>query len=176
MLGAQEDWDKMVVKFQKPCQLLKPIHRENSVFSGETTNGSITWKWSLPPFPEKTFAESKYSGGMASQEVADFWMKILMQGKGIKYGGSGMAMGSVPAYHGWLVKFLLGYDEILAESISMHKGLSGLNEVRMKITATYEKPPLGDVCQLQSGMVCTSHQDASNQVPSVQPHQSYVGP
>lgn len=174
MLGNQDDWDKLLTKFQKLRELLKPIQ----------TNPTLGWEWKDEEWLDhvemlftnlaKTFAETQQTGP-ASQEMADFWMTILMEGEGIKYGASGMSRYTARVYNGWLIKFLLGYEKVEKFDIRDQKDLGGLSEVPMKITLDYEDPPLSDVCRLQTGIMgFTLHHDTFNGVPSVQPHHMWA--
>lgn len=173
MLGTQEDWDDLLSKFQKLRSILRPIQENIGIGERWLQHVEMVYK-NLA----KTFAETELAAGQtASDEVAEFWMKIMMEGVGIKYGISGYGEEKVKAYNGWLIMFLLETDEILVENVNANRKMSGLNEVPMKITMANLVPVISDESTLKSGIMgfeVHSQSDTFNQVPSVQPHHMWA--
>ena len=176
MLGTQADWDALRTKFHRLREILKPIKKElgHRDFDDEWFDHVEMVYTNLA----KTYSETQ-SGESASEEIADFWMKILMEGVGIKYGPSGVGKVEVKAYNGWIIRFLLNsmdiHTEDLFDSDTIAK-LNGLNDVPLTITMKYTDPPISDKSTLVSGMIGFElhTDDTFNGVPSVQPHHMWA--
>ena len=126
-------------------------------------------------------------------KVAKWWINILCDTTDTKYIGGGGSMPGRPvqveAYDGWLVRFLVDRDKLLAEDLglngcggseSVQRKLSGFNQVPMTVTLTW--CDVSDESTLVAGMVgfkvfkgeMDDRKDDCEVVPSVQPHHMWA--
>jgi hypothetical protein len=153
MAGSVEDWDSLSIKLKKLRDILKPIQ-------DATRLRDEWWDSVLDVYQNLAHTRKNPNGDPA---VAKFWINILMDTTGTKYVGGGGSMPGEPvevaAYDGWLIRFLTGNDKIIAEDLKnggakyLRAKLSGWNEVPMKVSLTWCKPPVVDESTLVAGIV-----------------------
>lgn len=128
MVGVEGDWAQLGVKLQALRTLLAPIEgqlRLSELFGiAEDVFRNL----------HRTYA----SGPVCDAGLADWWADILIQDSVVKYGPSGMRRGTVPAYNGWLVRFLDGRAASKFDSSKLAAGeyaetLSCLSSCPMKV-------------------------------------------
>ena len=128
MLGVEGDWAQLGVKLQALRTLLAPIERQLRLSE-------------LFGIAEDVFRNlhRTYTGGpVCDASLADWWADILIQDSVVKYGPSGMYRKNVPAYNGWLVRFLDGRAASKFDSSELAAGeyaetLSCLSSCPMKV-------------------------------------------
>jgi len=163
MAGTQADWDHLLVKLQQVEEQLKPIINWLDLNDSWFRHVEYVFR-NLA----KTYANPE------SQEVCDFWADVLMEGTDWKYGPSGFGGHAVDSYNGWLIKFLIGRENLWKEDLSdknVREELKGLNSVPMKLSLTYVTPIVTDSAELNAGIIgFTIHapENTFNQVPSVE--------
>jgi len=147
MVGSVEDWDSLSIKLKKVRDILKPIQRMTLLLD--------EWWDSVLDVYQNLAQTRKNPNGDPS--IPKFWINILMDTTGTKYVGGGGSMPGKPvevaAYDGWLIRFLTGNDKILAEDLKNNRELSGWNEVPMKVSMIWCKPPVADESTLVAGIV-----------------------
>jgi hypothetical protein len=176
MEGTVEDWAMLDTKFNKLMEILKPIKYQAGIHGSWSDHISKVYKMLALTRKDPD-----------DPEVAKWWNNILCDTTGTKYVGGGGSMSGRPvevdAYNGWLVQFLTGDDEIFAEDLkgdgedseSIHKALTGFNQVPMKFTLTWCDPVRSDMSTLIAGMVGYKVIEGDiDAVPSVQPHHMWA--
>lgn len=173
MLGEQEDWDRLLLKFQDLRKQIEPVQWQTELYMDWWNQVETVFR-NLAA----TFAASR--AGIVNDELAQFWSDILIDGNGIKhYGPSGMQRREVEEYTGWLVKFLTGMSRILKEDFNdkeTKEKLKGLNTVPMEVVMKYVSPPIKENAKLVSGIMGFRLHDegTANGIPSVQPHHMWA--
>ena len=149
MMGSEADWENLAVKLEQVRETLKPIQYEIGLYG-------TWWDHVLDVF--KQLAATRKNPNHPA--VAKFWINILMDTTGTKWVGGGGSMPGKPvdvkAYNGWLVRFLLDRETILAEELDereTREALSGWNQVPMKVSLTWCNPPISDTSTLVAGMI-----------------------
>jgi len=155
MSGTEEDWRLLITKLTKLRELLAPI---------EST---------LEIAPYFAHVETVYNNLLKTflrQDMDDWWSKVLMDCKGIKYGPSGMRQ-KVDAYNGWIAFFCSGKDSPLnAEDLAIGKydELSCLTYCRLTLEDKINR--ISGESELIAGILGFKlHKDTFNGVPSLQP-------
>mmetsp|Transcript_49481 Transcript_49481/g.120111 ORF Transcript_49481/g.120111 Transcript_49481/m.120111 type:complete len:551 (+) Transcript_49481:874-2526(+) len=176
MKGTVEDWEMLQKKLIKVREILRPI--EKYLWD----DISDDW-WDGVDDVFRHLAMSRATPD--DPHVADFWKNILLNTVKDTYVSNGYFGGrtvKVKSYDGWLVRFLLGHDQIeVSDLMSGHydKELSGINTVPLKVTLSYLEPSHSEETRLMAGMVgYMIHDNGNNEngnscdehVPSVEPY------
>jgi len=94
-------------------------------------------------FKEALFVFENLLKTYKGKDMSKWWSDILIQGFGKSYGPSGMLVNDhVDSYNGWLVKFLIEYDKILAKDLKngdYNEKLNCISTCPMKIVDTINK-------------------------------------
>lgn len=176
MLGTQNDWTKLLWKFQKLRAILAPIQTDLQL--GRNWFAAVERVYTNLV---KTFAASgTKSPSMATTEIAGFWADIFMIGDGWKYGSSSMGY-PAKEYNGWFIEFITGYRNMLVDDFkdpfSTEKAkFRGLNNVPMMITIKWKEPQAQEEAKLVAGIMGYKvHQDNTPfGVPSIQPNHMWA--
>jgi len=112
MLGDEKDWKNLLTKLQSIIKLLEPIEKILRLKEYLNTCEDVL----------KNLLKT-YNG----VDMSKWWMEILIEGKDMEYGGSGMSIGETDSYNGWLVKFLIQRDYVLAKDMEKGKYNDQLN-------------------------------------------------
>jgi len=155
MSGTEEDWKLLITKLTKLRELLAPIESTLKI---------------APYFDHVLTVYNNLLKTFLREDMDDWWSKVLMDVKGIKYGGSGMSR-KVDAYNGWIAFFCSGKDSpLLAQDLAAGKydELSCLTNCPMKIEDRINR--ISDDSTLLAGILGFKlHKDTVNGVPSLQP-------
>uniref|UniRef100_A0A0G4GNA0 Uncharacterized protein n=1 Tax=Chromera velia CCMP2878 TaxID=1169474 RepID=A0A0G4GNA0_9ALVE len=157
MLGSEADWIRLgqkLAQLRKLLAPLEPVLRLESRFD---------------------FAEYVFMGLLNTyrQEpaAAEWWSQVLYDDKEVEYGPSGMSMGHVEAYNGWLVRFTTGREKVKASKLAAgeyDKSLSCVSSVPMKIVDEVYKRQ--DNATMVGGMLgFTVTKSEANGVATLQP-------
>jgi hypothetical protein len=152
MNGTVDDWSALRTKLRTVKDILKPI--KNSL----RTLYASWWEE-----VDRVFEMLEVTRATPDDpRVAKFWINILCDTTDTKYvGGGGSLPGrpvEVKAYDGWLIKFLLDEEKILAEDLQdsksdVRKQLSGYNTVPLQVKYTWCTPFVDDETTLLAGIV-----------------------
>jgi len=103
--------------------------------------------------------------------MVKWWSTVLIESKEFEYGPSGMTIGEVDAYNGWLVYFCTGSNRNLKATDLAYgecKELSGLSSCPMKIIDRLHA--VEDNSTLVAGILGFQvHSNSKNGVSSLQP-------
>jgi len=164
MRGTEEDWASLKIKLQNLKALLAPVEK--------TLRLSSFFKIAENVFDNllKTYKDG--------QAMKDWWADILIQGKAIKYGGSGMRMGEVDAYNGWILEFLSGTEKFQIKAEEFKRGeysehLSCISSCPMNIVDAVRN--ISDDSILISGILGFKvHDTCQNGVATLEPAHGWV--
>ena len=144
MLGTEQDWQKLLSKWEALKSILEPIKHCLGL-------GNEWWSLAQEVF-EKLLAT--YQG----KPDYDWWARIITY-EGFGSGPSG--------YTGWMAKFM----EMTNEPKELYEFTSGLVTVPLTIA---HPSGLEDTAALVAGTLGFSiHEDGENKIPSVQPFQGW---
>jgi hypothetical protein len=183
MLGTQEDWDKLVIKWQDLRTQLQPLLESSDRLRGEIGEDWFHHVEHVFGMLAKTYGSSSSTTTTTSvsskDEIHDFWADILaVSENGWKRGPSAVKL-ATKHYNGWLIKLLTGQEKIVKERffpIDITELLKGTNSVRLQLSLPWTTPPVTDNrAELVAGIMGFElQQNTFNGVPSVQPHHMWA--